>query len=420
MNTPRRRPAAVAFRPARVALLLVLVAGCTDQDPEAVANAPRVTEIAAPAGPGSAEPSLFRADDGRIVLSWLEPADSGHALRFATLGGDGWTDPRTVARGGDWFVNWADFPSVVVLPDGRMAAHYLQRGKDGGYDYGIRIVQSSDGGESWSDPVVPHRDGVPAEHGFVSMFPVGDSLGAIWLDGRKSDPRYGGTQEMTLRYTTLAANGSLGREVTLDERICDCCQTSVALTSRGPVAVYRNRDENEIRDIYVTRFGEGAWSEGVPVHDDGWEIPACPVNGPSISADGERVAVAWFTGARDTARVRVAFSSDGGRSFGPATRVDDGDPAGRVDVELLDDGSALVSWIERTGGEAAEVRARRLAPHGEAGPPITIAESSGARASGFPRMARSAEGVVLAWTEPGDPSRVRTARVVISAGGSDR
>jgi hypothetical protein len=45
------------------------------------------------------------------------------------------------------------------------------------------------------------------------------------------------------------------------------------------------------------------------VHSDNWKIDACPVNGPAIAATGRRVAVAWFTAANDTARVKLAFSS---------------------------------------------------------------------------------------------------------------
>lgn len=392
------------------------LSACADAAGESGGIGP-VSELSSPAGPGSAEPNLALAPDGRVYMSWLEPAaGSMHELRFAALDGDSWSSPRTIARGDDFFVNWADFPSIAVLPDGRLAAHYLQRSPaaEVGYHYDVRIVQSADGGESWTEPVAPHRDGVPAEHGFVSLFAAdGDSLGAIWLDGRKSSPRFGGTGEMTLRYTTIAPDGSLGEEIELDGRICDCCQTSVALTDVGPVVVYRDRTEHEIRDIYVARMVGGEWADGRPVHRDGWEIAACPVNGPSISSGGPGVAVAWFTAARDTPRVMLAFSEDSGETFGDPIRVDGGDPAGRVDVELLPNGSALVGWVERTGGEAAEVRVRVVTAAGEMAEPVAVAGSSAGRSSGFPRMVRAGEDVILAWTEPGEPSRIRVARAPI-------
>src|SRR5690606_31880608 len=122
--------------------------------------------------------------DGRVWLSWVEPSDEGHGLRFTTFDGVGWQPVSTAAAGADWFVNWADFPSVVHLGDDRMAAHWLQKVDGGTYAYHVRMAVSTDGGERWSDAVAPHADASPTEHGFVSLFPLPDGVGAVWLDGR--------------------------------------------------------------------------------------------------------------------------------------------------------------------------------------------------------------------------------------------
>ena len=377
-------------------------------------NAPTIVaidSIASPAASGSAEPNLAASPDGRIYMSWLEPAGSGQALRFAVLNGTRWSQARTIRAGSDFFINWADFPSMKVLDGDRLAAHWLQRNGSGTYAYGVRISQSDDGGKTWSAPVTPHRDSSQTEHGFVAMWQENDKLGAVWLDGRKFNKEgHNPSNEMMLVSTTLDARGKLGAEVRLDERACDCCQNSAALTEEGPIVAYRNRSVDEIRDIYVTRRVAGKWTTGIPVHNDNWKIAACPVNGPTVSASGRRVALAWFTAAGDSARVKVAFSDDAGAKFGAPIRVDGGIPAGRVDVALLEDGSALVTWIERVGGDTAAVRVRRVRPNGKAGPALTIARSSAARASGFPRMAATASDVVFAWTVPGRPSSIRVAR----------
>ena len=375
-----------------------------------------IDSIASPAAPGSAEPYLAVAPDGRVYMSWLEPAGSGHALRFAILDGTKWSSARTIRAGSDFFVNWADFPSIIVLADGRLAAHWLQRNGSGTYAYGVQISQSGDDGNTWSPPVSPHRDSSQTEHGFVAMWRERDNLGVVWLDGRKfSKQGHNAANEMMLLSTTLDAKGTLGAEVPLDERTCDCCQNSAAMTSDGPVVTYRNRSADEIRDIYVTRLVGGKWTTGLPVHADNWKIAACPVNGPSVSASGRRVALAWFTAANDSARVKIAFSEDAGAKFGAPIRVDGGIPAGRVDVALLTDGSALVSWIERIGGDTAAVRVRRVRSNGKVGATLTIAKSSATRASGFPRMAVTPSDVVFAWTVPGRPSSIRVARA--STGG---
>jgi hypothetical protein len=374
-----------------------------------------IDSLPSPAGPGSAEPNVTVGPDGRVYMSWLEAADSGHALRFSVHDGSSWTPARTIASRRDFFVNWADFPSLEVLDGGRLAAHWLQRNGRGTYAYGVRIAQSADGGKTWSAPEIPHRDSSMTEHGFVAMWRESGKLGAVWLDGRKfSKEGHDASNEMMLMTTTLLPNGARGPEVRLDERTCDCCQNAVAVTSNGPIVAYRNRSAEEIRDIYVTRRVGGKWTTGVPAHADNWKIAACPVNGPALAARGARVALAWFTAAGDSARVKVAFSDDAGVTFGAPVRVDGGKPAGRVDVALLPDGGALVTWVERIGGDTAAVRARRISRNGMPGIATTVASSSAARSSGFPKVAISGSNAMFAWTVPSRPSTIRVARASLA------
>jgi hypothetical protein len=398
--------------------------GCRGETPSAEAKASQLSltsleTLPTPAGPGSAEPNLAVTSDGRVLLSWLEPTpDSGHDFRYAQLNGRVWTPPRTITRGKSFFANWADFPSMHVLPRGRLAAHWLQRSSSGKYSYDVRVALSSDSGRTWNRIVTPHRDVSASEHGFVSMWNAGDTLAAAWLDGRKyaripvQEEQY--AKEMMLLSTTIAPNGTRGVERRIDERTCDCCQTSVAITARGPLIAYRDRTTDEIRDIYVSRFERTYWTPPKRVHADDWKVDFCPVNGPAVAARGERAAVAWFTAARDTAKVLVALSNDAGDSFGRPVRIDGGSPAGRVGATMTADGGLVVSWIERTGGsEGAEVRMRRVRADGTVEAPIAIASSSAARASGFPRILSVGDTLVVAWTEPGTKSMVRVARALV-------
>jgi hypothetical protein len=376
-----------------------------------------------PAGPDSREPELFATADGRVILSWIEKVgEKRHALRFAARDAAGWSETRTVSEGENWFVNWADFPSVIALADGSLAAHWLVKSGPGNYAYDVNISRSNDGGKSWSKPIIPHTDATQTEHGFVSLIPLRDGrIGAVWVDGRATKDLKQGHDEnvplpvsMALRYAAIGADGGRTDEAVLDERICECCQTSAALTSEGPVAVYRDRSEREVRDIYfVRRQGEG-WSAPQPIHADNWEINGCPVNGPSIAADGRRVAVAWYTGEGDAARVQVAFSGDAGATFGAPARVDDGEAMGRVDVLMLADGSALVCWMSGSA-EGGANKVRRVSREGALGPVSVIAASDVSRSSGFPRMARLSDTVHFAWTQFGKPPRVQTATADVSA-----
>ena len=374
-------------------------------------------ELAAP--PASGEANLFATSDGRVILTWLERSGSEKfALRFAVRDGKEWSSPSTIVESDRFFVNWADFPSLVELPDGTWIVHWLEKVATSTYAYHVKLAISRDQGATWSEPIVPHRDDSPLEHGFVSMVPWGDGAALVWLDGREmtsADGRAGEGEEldsgeMGVRATTISAAGALGADELLDRRACECCQTALANTARGLVAAYRDRSEAEVRDIAVVRLVDGRWSEPTHVAVDNWVFPGCPVNGPQLSADGLRLVIAWFTAAEQIPAVYVAFSEDAGESFGTPVRIDDGDALGRVDVELLADGSALVTWLERTP-KAAEVRARRVRMDGEwgGGDAWLVAQTSEARSSGFPRMVRSGDEIVFAWTLPGDDGGVRVA-----------
>lgn len=416
-------------------LLGLLVLGCHRSTPDSsssqkasssASTADQTLIIRASESPtagDSREPELNATHDGRIILSWVEKLGAqSYALRTSMRDGNGWSEARTVAQGENWFVNWADFPSVVALRDGSLAAHWLVKSRSRTYAYDVNIARSKDGGKAWSKPIVPHLDKTQTEHGFVSLIPLPDGrVGAVWLDGRnmkdmkhEADEHTPSSESMTLRYAAIDGGGKLSDEAQLDERVCECCQTSAALTSEGVIAVYRDRSQTEVRDIYSVRQGNGTWGEPRPVHSDNWVVNGCPVNGPSIAADGRRVAVAWFTEAGDKPRVRVAFSGDAGANFGGPIPVDEGEVTGRVDVLLLPDGSALVCWMSGTA-EGGAIKVRRIRTDGSLGPVSVIAETDISRSSGFPRMARLGDEVYFAWTEFGKPSRVRTAATNISA-----
>jgi hypothetical protein len=398
----------------RLALVALLsgwaLAGCTPDEP--------VTRLATPAAPGSSLPRLTRGD-ATVVLSWVEPADGGHALRYATLSGTGWSAAHTVVTGSNWLVNWADFPSVVPVTGSFWAAHWLVRHGDSAFAYDIMTSVSVDGGKAWHAPEMLNDDGTATEHGFVSLFPAKSSeppqAGVVWLDGRNT---VAGGDGMTLRSATLDAAGRVHAPALVDDLVCDCCQTDVATAATGPVVAYRNRTADEIRDIYIARLDDG-WAAGRPVADDGWEIDGCPVNGPAIAAHEGHAAVAWYTGAGSRPRILVAFSEDSAANFAPPIEVADGPVMGRVDVVLLDDAAAAVSWlgnVRTDDGVRAEVRVRRIRADGSVGAVRTIARTGAGRPAGFPQMLRVGQLLLFAWTDTvQQESRVLTAHLSLGA-----
>ena len=407
-------------------MLALFVVGCTEETKVATPEQPvksaakpmaAVEAIPSPAGAGAAEPFLFATSDG-VLLSWLEPVAGTDrtALRFARYRGGQWSEPRTIVERNDLFVNWADFPSIVEDAKGTLFAHWLQKSGKGTYAYDVRMATSRDGGASWGESFVLNRDGKQAEHGFATLSVLSEGgVGVTWLDGRKmtgggdhSEHEMGG--DMGIRYATVDANGTIANDVELDDRTCECCTTGMTMTSNGPVIVYRDRSADEVRDIaYVAKTASG-WTKPARVNADDWKINACPVNGPQIDAIGQRAVTAWFTAAQEKGRAYVAFSDDGGVTFAKPVQIDDGKPIGRLDVILLDETTALVTWLEQTSA-GGEIRTRRVGRDGNKGPAMKIADSSTARAAGFARTARAGRDVYFTWTEQSANSkRVHVAR----------
>jgi len=379
---------------------------------------------------GSAQPHLATTPAGTIVLSWLEPgdADGRTRLRVAELTEDArtWGHVRTVAEGANWFVNWADVPSVVPITDMTWAAHWLERSDPATpYAYDVRVVISRDGGRTWSTPLTPHDDGTPTEHGFVSFFRwpgtgAGD-VGLAWLDGRatKSTEASGahaghGAGNMAVRVARLTADGAVRDGRIVDDRVCECCPTTALTLDDGVLLAYRNRGDDETRDIHVVRYRDGWQRDHVAVADD-WQIAACPVNGPALARVTGGIALAWFTAEGSTPRVQVAFSRDGGATWSTGTRVDGGRALGRIGLAAHPEGGAVVSWIEaETSG--ATVRLRRVAQDGTTGAPVVAARVASSRLSGYPRIVAGGRALLVAWVE-GEraQSQVRVARVPFSA-----
>ena len=397
-----------------IALLSALVVGCTGEAPPA-----EIRSLDVPAAAGSMGPNLATGPDGQIVLSWMEPEADGHALRYSVLGDSGWETPQTVARGDGWFVNWADFPSVVPMTGAIWAAHWLDSQPDGGYAYDIKLALSADGGKTWSLPFIPHFDETPTEHGFVTLFPDTGGIGLVWLDGRKMindyDEQDVGASGMTLRAATFGLDQLPVRDALVDDLTCDCCQTDLAQAADGPVVAYRNRTTEEIRDIYVSRREFGEWQPGTPVADDHWEIPACPVNGPIIRAHDSQVAVAWFTAANDVPTVKAAWSADSGRTFAAPVDISVERPLGHIGAVLLPEGDLVVSWHGSIGEGDAELLLRRVSPGGAMGDVYHVPTAGDAFSFSVPQLALHRSELVVAWTVSVDKSyQIRSALVPLA------
>ena len=396
-----------------LATVVLIGAAVAAQTPQPWTLKVQPLELASQRGSNGAQVSVSKRG---VLVSWLETDNDEPTLKFAERTANGWTPPVKVASGEDWFITEADTPSVLRLSNGTLVADWMQSSSDEFEASNLRLSYSKDDGKTWSKTFLPHHDGTITQHAFATLFELANgNLGLVWLDGRLTvkDREHG---PMTLRYGAYNAQWAQVSDRGIDARVCDCCTTSVAMTADGPIAVYRDRTDAEVRDIYVTRYENGAWTAGKPVHNDGWSIHACPVNGPSISASGRNVAVAWFVAKNDQGQAFAAFSNDAGRTWGQPIRLDDAASLGKVEIEMLDDGSAVAAWTE-FANQRSQFRARRIEASGAKSAPVTIAGAAGSgRVGGVPRMARSGGELVFAWVdtpENGGIGGVKTAAAAL-------
>jgi hypothetical protein len=353
---------------------------------------------------------LFTDNTGTVFLSWVEENETSSELKYATFNNDSWSSIATLSSDSTWFLNWADYPSVIARNGKPLATHWLNKVEGGTYAYHINMATYNDG---WSDAFTPHQDDTPTEHGFVSMAPASDSTyAAIWLDGRQThdreDDQYSDLNKaMTLRGAIINTNAEIVEKFLIDDSVCDCCNTAITKTENGFLAAYRNRTGDEIRDIYVTSYVGGVWSEPKPVHADNWSIGACPVNGPAVDAYGNTAAVAWFTGAEGTPHVQFAISKDHGKTFEAPISLDKDSPLGRVDLNMTEN-KIWVSWLS-PAENGAELKIRSYTHDGEEIASTTVHGLSRSRSSGFPHISESGSGLMIAYTDvTGEIPGVRT------------
>ena len=352
---------------------------------------------------------------------------------MAIHNGDEWSGVRTIAKGQNLSMFSADLPGVAELAGGTLLAYWeLKDSRDGDpYATTIQTSLSKDEGRTWSPAVQPYGDALAGQHSFLSWFRDPDGLGLLWLDAQeRSKVRHasllhepqgnaGNMGSVGLRYAALNTEGRAIREAFIDPITCECCPTAAAVTARGAVVVYRDRqeapgtqpsqvqdDRPTVRDIYIARLEAGHWTQPRLVHADNWVINACPDNGPAVDASGNNVAVAWWTGANDTPKVQIAFSSDAGDTFRPAIRVDAARGEGQVTVALLPRGrAAVVGWLED-----GQTWARWVSSTGVAGPAVALGRSP--HHSRLPKWIVDDHSVMAVWTSKVDEvSHVEVSRI---------
>jgi len=383
-------------------------------------------------------PQLASVGHDSVLLAWYEPRKSGgYAFRFATWTPRGWNAVQQVVSDDSVFMHPTDLPSVTKLSSGALGAVWQRRVNKAtsgdGWQYEFRVQFSTDGGASWSSPVIPHTGStLGGEHEFHAAWPTADGrLGMAWIDPRDQTvvtpkdttipAQYLGAMQLVA--TTVSPDGSVAPESVIDDVMCECCPNSVAMTPTGPLLAYRDKrvpagvprdslryEMNVLRDLSFARLvsadsqSPAHWVSGRRATEDNWIYNGCPNNGPSLAASGKQVALGWWTGEGEHPRVQLKWSTDGGETFGGAKVVSDGRADGQVSVGVSG-ANKVVAWLQ-----AGAIQVRR---YDASGSPSAIQQlgAAGGRHR-IPSMIPLSDGsVLLGWIGSGGHLQLRRLRM---------
>ncbi|WP_165748960.1 hypothetical protein [Cellulophaga sp. Z1A5H] len=400
-------------------LAIFLLLSCTSKKKEQKSSEENTVEVhplVFPGGSDTSLPHLF-SNNNQTILSWVKSInDSVAQLNYCYLKDGNWEQPIEIITGKDWFVNWADYPTITEN-NGNLLAHYLEKSSKETFAYDVKLNVLPKEASKWQTQKVLHTDGTKTEHGFVTALPYqDDSFFITWLDGRNTgsdavDAHAGHGGAMAIRAAEVSSKGTVSEEVLLDPKTCSCCQTTAAITDNGPIVLYRDRTDEEIRDIAITRRVDGKWTTPKFIHKDGWEINGCPVNGPKVDAIENNIVVAWFTAVNNEPKVQLIFSENGGEDFLAPMLISTKETLGRVDVEMLNADTAIVSWME-TIAKKTYLKAMKVTKDGIKSTPISISVMGDSRDTGFPQMERVGDKMYFAWTvHDAKISSIKTAYV---------
>lgn len=322
----------MTFSPLTFLIALVLVCSALRADDGTPGFVVKNDLIASPAAPGSTAPQLVNAPDGTVYLSWLEPAHDRHtALRFARFDAASrtWSPARTIGESFAQAVPANLTPSLAVSPVSTLAALWHPAANL------ATLTTSTDGGLNWSRPVVLNRPSRLATNAAFQPLPNGQFI-AAWIEPEDK----GGA----LVARTTAPDAA---PVVVDPSVSAGCTPALAIFPDGTALIaYRGLSPDGLRDIRTARFHDGRWDTPAILSADNWKPLTASLDSPALVSRGIHTAAAWFA-ASDGARVNVSASDNAGAQWLMANRVDDIAPLGFPGLVLFDDGSQLVSWIER-------------------------------------------------------------------------
>jgi hypothetical protein len=385
--------------------------------------------------------SVARAGDW-VAVVWSASSDATGTNVYAAVSRDGGMSfgspmrvnavERQANISGEQPPRIALVPRAGTAPD--MVVVWTAKLADGTV---LLSARSSDGGRSFGNSEVVTGSAAAGNRGWESTaVDVGGHVYTVWLDHRDTATAASGTHAMHQHGATpdkasqMSSDGVARAQrsqlfvgtlegtvpaQSVTRGVCYCCKTAILTAPEGAVYLaWRHVYPGNYRDIAftVSRDGGRSFADPARVSEDGWQIDACPENGPSLAADRTgRVHVVWPTLVRgngtETLKLFASSTADG-RTFTPRSALPTSGAAYHPQIVSSPDGSLFAAWDELTPGTPRRIRLARgrIAKDGSVRfESVDLGEDA---AGSYPALTLTDTHVVLAWTGRAEAnSRIR-------------
>ena len=348
------------------------------------------------------------APDGALWLAGLNaeghlfvqsaPAPVGTAARQ-------WSVPRVLDTAGDPIsADGENHPKLLFGPNATVLIAYTQPLPKPNTGY-VRLLRSTDGGQTFAAPVTVHTDRQEITHRFESVaFDAQGALHTVWIDKRdlEAAPKVGGKPNYRgaaiYRNVSLDGGATFGPDLKLADHSCECCRIALGLGADGVLrAMWRHVFAPNVRDHAFAALTPAADAPLVRATFDDWRVDGCPHHGPGLAPAGDGFHTVWFgirqQGADAGAGVRYAqLNADGSPRLETVRRLPD-ERAEHADVMAAGarvavvwrsiDGmtSTLKVWLSSDGGQTFRVQ--------------TLGQVTGE--NDFPRLVQNGPQMAVVW-----------------------
>jgi hypothetical protein len=345
------------------------------------------------------------APDGRLWVVGLN-AQAQLFVQSTPLGGAlQWSEARILNTGSDAIAaDGESRPKIEFGPKGWAVISYtMPLAKP--YTGFIRMLRSSDGGQTFSAPFTVHHDRQEITHRFESVaFDAQGVLHTLWVDKRDQPPK-GSAQKYAgaaiYRNESQDGGQTFGPDTKVADHSCECCRIGLARNPQGQLqATWRHVFEGSTRDHAFASVGAPANRITRSTHDD-WQINACPHHGPGLAANvgGAQAGyhTVWFgirkVNGQDQAAVRYARLNPQGEPLPETVRVLPDARAEHADV-LADGQNVAVVW-RSSEGAVTSLKAWLSTDGGQSFTLKTLGQATGY--NDYPRLAQSGARMVVVW-----------------------